>query len=159
MRQIIFYCQNSWYPDKNRSSASPLVSLETTRWGPKRIWDLICPQYSLACCERLNGVGFFYETGNTVTLFYSRCGILKISPSSKALSAEHRPNHWQVKVTSSYERKILKWHTRKTVDNQSINQSICLFIYILSPNATCTHGFQSMTILCSGFNKKKIQII
>jgi hypothetical protein len=69
-----------------------------------RIQVRIGPQHPLVSQSHESSP--FDETKKTKALFYSRCGMIKIPPCSKALSAEQRPKFFGPSpaiVTSPYE--------------------------------------------------------
>jgi hypothetical protein len=50
------------------------------------------------------------ETGKTYVPCHRRCGVIKVPPCSKALSAKHRPKFYRpspAMVMSSYNEKFL----------------------------------------------------
>jgi hypothetical protein len=87
---------------------------------PVMIGVKIDPPHPHACRKRrLN------ETGKTEVPCYSRCGTIKIPPCLKALSVEHRPQFCSPSpaigdVSISVKNSLTG---RKTLNNQSINQS------------------------------------
>jgi hypothetical protein len=84
--------------------------------APVRIRVRIDPPHPLVCRKRrLNG-----RTFRTEVPCHSRCGTIKITPCSKALSAEHRPKFCSpspAMVTSPYKWNILE---RDTFNNQAL---------------------------------------
>jgi hypothetical protein len=103
---------------------SPTCSKGKFYFNPVRIRVRIDPQYPLVCRKRrLNGAVLQIRSEKTEAPYHSRCGTIKISPCSKAFSAEHGSKFCSpspVLAKSPCKWKILERDGKRKLINHSV---------------------------------------